>query len=324
MSDIGLSVVIPIYNEEEVLPHLYGRLVKSLDGIGLPYEIIFVDDGSGDSSWAVLAQINRDNPRAKAISFSRNFGHQVAITAGVNSSRGDRVMIIDGDLQDPPEIISRFIEKSKEGFEVVYGVRTKRKEGIVKKSMYSIYYRLLSKVSNIDMPLDSGDCCLMDRKVVDLLKAMPERNRFIRGLRAWVGFKQIGLAYERDARFRGKTKYSFFKLWKLALDGILSFSDYPLKMSILFGFIISLLSVAYSLFIVYKRIFQTGNPLPGWASIVAGITFLGGMQLMVAGFMGEYIIRIFDEVKKRPQYIVRHSLGLDERNARSLIDHSGA
>lgn len=318
---VDISVLIPIYNEEKVLPYLYERLVGILEPQKLSYEIIFVNDGSEDNSLEMMKEYNKINPRAKILSFSRNFGHQTAVTAGLNFSKGKAVMIIDGDLQDPPEIIPQFIEKWKKGYEIVYGIRKKRKEGIIKRSFYKFYYRLLRLVSKIEIPVDSGDCSLMDRKVVTILNSMPERNRFIRGLRSWVGFKQIGLEYERDKRYAGETKYPFLKLLKLGLDGIISFSEIPLKISIVLGIVISSISIIYSLYIAFNRIFNPENQIPGWTTIVVGVAFLGGIQLLVMGFLGEYIIRIFDEVKRRPLYILNSAIGFEDEDVEGVSDN---
>ncbi|MDD5069987.1 MAG: glycosyltransferase family 2 protein [Candidatus Omnitrophica bacterium] len=323
MSEIFLSIIVPIYNEQDVLPHLYQRLINVLEPAGFLYEVIFIDDGSRDQSLPLLVNYHNDNHNVKVVSFSRNFGHQVAITAGINYAQGKAVMIIDGDLQDPPEIIPEFIAMWKQGYEVVYGIRKKRKENFVKKMFYSTYYRLLKKLSNTDIPLDSGDCCLIDRRIVDLMNKMPERNRFVRGLRAWLGFKQIGLAYERDRRFAGKVKYSFIKLIKLGLDGIISFSYFPLKISVFLGFFISISSVIYSFYIVVNRFIHPEQRILGWASIVVGITFLGGIQLLMMGVLGEYVSRIFDEVKNRPHYVIGCTLGLEDRNAQNISYHPG-
>lgn len=315
METQDLSVVIPIYNEEETLPRLHQRLVEVLNNIGMSYEIIFINDCSTDNSFNIMEEFNRLDKRIKILSFSRNFGHQAAITAGINFSKAKAVVVMDGDLQDPPEIIPKFVEKWKLGYEVVYGIRTKRKEPILKRALYKVYYRLLSKLSDIDIPLDSGDFCLMDSKVVSLLNSIPERNRFVRGLRRWVGFKQVGLEYERAKRYKGSPKYTFLKLSKLGLDGIISFSGIPLRVAGFTGFIISSASVIYSVVILINRIINTSGQIPGWTSIVVGISFLGGIQLMVMGLLGEYIIRIFDEVKRRPLYVLNAAVGFHNKDA---------
>lgn len=317
-----LSVVIPIYCEEENLPFLYSRLVAALEQTTESYEIIFVNDCSKDNSLEMLKNYNRENPKVKILSFSRNFGHQTAITAGLNFSSGQAVVIIDGDLQDPPELIPQFVEKWKDGYDVVYGIRIRRKGGIIKRCLYKLYYILLKKLSKIDIPPDSGDCCIMGRRVVNLLNKMPERNRFVRGLRSWVGFKQIGLEYVRDKRYAGKAKYTFLSLLKLGLDGIVSFSEIPLKASIFVGSIIAISSVIYSLVMVFNRIWYSEIRIPGWTSIVVSITFLGGIQLIVMGLLGEYIIRIFDEVKGRPFYILNCSVGFEHEESANISDSS--
>ncbi|HHL39856.1 MAG TPA: glycosyltransferase [Deltaproteobacteria bacterium] len=308
-----ISVVVPVYNEREVLPHLYERLASVLEGLGMSYEIIFVNDASTDDSLHILRGLHERDGRVKILSFSRNFGHQTAVTAGLNFSRGRAVVVMDGDLQDPPECIPAFVARWREGNEVVYGVRRKRKESLMKRALYKVYYRVLRLLSKVDIPLDSGDFCLMDRKVVELLNHMPERNRFVRGLRRWVGFRQAGVPYERDARYAGESKYTFFKLVKLALDGIVSFSELPLKASVLIGFAISIMTVVYSFYLIVNRIVHPANQIPGWTSIIVAVTFLGGIELMVMGFLGEYLLRIYDEVKDRPQYILNGVIGFEEK-----------
>ena len=321
MSKIDLSVIIPVYNEASLLNVLYERTTVVLKKIGLEYEIIFIDDGSTDNSLQILSGFHNINPKVKALSFSRNFGHQIAITAGLEYSRGRAAIVMDGDLQDPPEVIEAFVENWRKGYEVVYGIRTNRKEPMLKKALYKAYYKLLSRLANVGIPLDSGDFCLMDNKVVRLLNSFPERNRFVRGLRSWVGFKQAGLKYERDRRYAGKPKYTLFKLIKLGLDGIISFSGIPLKAAFVCGFFTSLFSLIYSFYIIINRIVNTANQIPGWTSIVVWVTFLGGIQLMVMGLLGEYISRIFDEVKRRPTYILSAAIGFPEENAKGLSNN---
>lgn len=308
MEHVELSVVIPVFNEQNVLRQLYERVSRVLAELTDSHEVIFINDGSTDYTLAMLKEFSASDKRVKVLSFSRNFGHQVAISAGLEFSSGRSVAVMDGDLQDPPELLKLFIKKWKAGYQVVYAVRKKRKENILKRMMYRLYYKLLSKVSRIGMPLDAGDFCLMDRKVVDLLNSLPERNRFVRGLRSWAGFKQIGIEYDRDVRYAGKSKYTFSKLLRLGIDGIVSFSHLPLKIAIYLGLGISLLSIGYALYISTCRIIL-GTPLPGWTSIVVGVSFLSGIQLIVLGFIGEYIARIFDEVKRRPLYVLSESIG---------------
>lgn len=298
-----LSLVVPIFNEEETLPELARRVTTSLSGAGLDYEVILVNDGSSDRSLEVLRGLAARDPRLKVVSFSRNFGHQAAMYAGMRRTTGRAVVLMDGDLQDPPEIVPRLLEKWREGFEVVHAIRTKRKEGLLKRAAYRIYYRLLNRVAYIDITVDSGDFSLMDRKVVDLLATMPERNKFLRGLRSWVGFRQTTFVYERDARYAGVPKYTFVKLVKLALDGMISYSYIPLRLSYLFGGIVAVASFLLGLVYFAQRILSS-QPIPrGFTTLAILVLFLGGIQLLALGLLGEYIGRIYDEVKRRPQYV---------------------
>jgi dolichol-phosphate mannosyltransferase len=302
--DLAISVVIPVYNEEENIPALYERLTAVLSGIDPNYEIIFVDDGSGDHSVPMLDQITSADSRVTLLELARNFGHQVAISAGLDFARGRGVIVMDADLQDPPEILPRFIEKWQEGYDVVYAIREERKESWVKKTAYKYFYRILKKIASIDIPLDSGDFCIMDRRVVDILHEMPERNRFVRGIRSWIGLKQVGLAYERDPRLAGKPKYTFVKLVYLALDGLISFSFVPLRIITIFGMLISTFSLGMAVFYLIKRIFFSLTP-PGFATLIVSIFFFAGILLTMLGVIGEYIGRIFEEVKQRPLYILK-------------------
>jgi glycosyltransferase involved in cell wall biosynthesis len=300
----SLSIVVPVFNEEENLPALYARLTDVLKEIGLEYEIVYVDDGSRDKSNELLQQLAAQDWRVAIIELARNFGHQVAISAGLDYSRGAAVIVMDGDLQDPPEVLPKFIARWREGYDVVYAVREKRKESWPKRAAYAGFYRLVRRVANIEIPLDSGDFCIMDRRVVDLLVSMPERNRFVRGIRSWVGFKQVGLSYERQARNAGKPKYSFSKLLYLALDGLVSFSFIPLRFISILGFSVSLLSILLAVFYAVKKM-TTGLSPPGFATTVVAIFFLAGIQLITIGVIGEYVGRIFEEVKRRPLYVTR-------------------
>jgi len=291
---------------------------KATESWGLDWEIICIDDGSHDNTWGLLYEQHKKDPRWSAISFSRNFGHQTAVSAGIFYASGDAVIVIDADLQDPPEELHRFIKKWQEGYDIVYAVRQHRKEGILKKISYWTFYRVLSKMIDFELPLDSGDFCIMDRKIVDILNSMPERNRFVRGLRAWSGFKQTGLIYERHARAAGEPKYNFKKLRSLALDGILSFSTVPLSVASHLGLWVSGLSFLGILLFILQRIFpylfeSIGlGPKPGFAIIIA-ILLLGGVQLIFLGVLGQYLGRIYDEVKRRPQWIIKQSLGPFEK-----------
>lgn len=310
-----ISIVTPVYNEEEILPEFHKRLTAVLKGAGEPYEIILVNDGSRDNSLKLMKELNARDPHVKVVGLSRNFGHQTAITAGLAYAAGDLIAIMDSDLQDPPEVLPGFFNKAREGFDVIYAIRKKRKEGVFKKAAYSIFYRLLKKMANIDIPLDSGDFCIMSRRALDILNSMPERNRFLRGLRGWIGLRQTGLEYDRDRRFAGEVKYTFSKLVKLAFDGFISFSYVPLRLASFFGLIISAMSFLGILVIFYLSFFtSTTTSVPGWASVLVTILFLGGVQLVSIGIIGEYIGRIYDEVKQRPLYVVQDALGFDAKN----------
>ncbi len=316
-----ISVVVPCYNEHAVLDELYSRLTAAAESWNEPFEIIVVDDGSNVETWQKLKEIHQRDPRWRLVRFSRNFGHQTAVSAGLNYAVGDAVLVIDADLQDPPEILHEFLAKWRDGYEVVYAVRRNRKEGVLKRACYSLFYRILASLSDVSIPLDAGDFCLMDRQVVDLLCSFPEQNRFVRGLRAWTGFRQVGLPYDRHARAAGEPQYNFRRLVKLAIDGVFSFSTTPLRFVTRLGFFISALAMAGTVFSLAQRIFadafaQIGlRPVPGFATIVISLLFLGGVQLICLGVIGEYIGRIYEQVKQRPLWIVRETCGLDEEEA---------
>ncbi|SPE58884.1 putative enzyme [Verrucomicrobia bacterium] len=311
-----LSLVIPCYNESEVLPALEQRLLQCLNTLGVNWEVIFVDDGSQDRTAELLAGMHEKQPRFKAISFSRNFGHQAAISAGLVYASGEAVGIMDADLQDPPELFGACLDKLKEGYDVVYAVRRKRKEHLAKRFAYRLFYRLLQKVAEGDIPLDAGDFCLMRQRVVKVLRAMPERNLFVRGLRAWTGFRQVGLEYEREARAAGTPKYSLGKLVRLATDGVFAFTTLPLRFATYVGFAGLGLSVVAGIFILAWRLFgfefmgHRAVELPGWAAAVGGMFFLSAIQFLILGCLGEYIGRIYNEVKQRPRWIIRDCWGL--------------
>jgi dolichol-phosphate mannosyltransferase len=302
-----LSVVLPIYNEEENLPVLYERLVNTLNALDLSYELIFVDDGSDDHSHELLRQLAMQDARVTMVELARNFGHQVAISAGLDYSRGQGVIVMDADLQDPPESLPQFIAKWREGYDVVYAIRQHRKEGPLMRAAYAIFYRLWRRIANIEIPLDAGDFCIMDRRVVNLLAAMPERTRFVRGIRSWVGLRQTGLTYERHGRYAGSPKYTLWKLAGLALNGLVSFSYIPLRFITMLGFIVSAFSIVMAILYTIQKLTTGLNP-PGFATLVVSIFFLAGIQLMTIGVIGEYVGRIFDEVKRRPLYVVRQTL----------------
>jgi dolichol-phosphate mannosyltransferase len=312
-----VSVVIPVFNEEDTLEALLARLVPALERISLRFEIVFVDDGSRDRSLEMLRAYHEADTRVKCVSLSRNFGHQVAVTCGLDHAAGRAVIVMDGDLQDPPEILPDLVARWREGFDVVYAVRQQRKENVVKRAAYKVFYWLLRRVSYLDIPLDSGDFSLMDRRVVDLLRAMPERNRFVRGLRTWVGLKQTPFEYARSARFAGESKYGLAKLMRLAFDGLVSYSFVPLRLVSNLGMLVSLSALAYMGYLLTDRFLSDGQAIQGWTSTVVIVLFLGGVQLLSLGIIGEYVGRIFDEVKQRPQYVVGETLGFDaDRSSR--------
>ena len=313
-----ISVVIPCYNEEAVLDKLYDRLTAAAEAWAVPYEVLVIDDGSVDRTWMKLRAIHERDPRWRAIRFSRNFGHQAAISAGMAHARGNAVVILDADLQDPPEVVEQFLAKWREGYQVVYGIRRRRKEPPWKRLAYYVFYRILRAVATTPIPADSGDFCLMDRRVVDILNRMPERNRFVRGLRAWTGFRQIGIEYERQARAAGSPQYTFRKLVQLAIDGIFSFSIWPLRIATRLGLLVSTLAFLGVIFTFLQRIYADWfdkylglRPVPGFATTVIAILFLGGVQLICLGIIGEYIGRIYEEVKGRPPWVIADYLESD-------------
>jgi glycosyltransferase involved in cell wall biosynthesis len=302
---ITYSIVVPIYNEIDTLPQVYNRVKEVMDANGESWELILVDDGSTDGSTEKIRELAKHDSKVRPIIFARNFGHQIAITAGWDFSKGAAVVIIDGDLQDPPEIILDMARKWKEGYEVVYAVRAGREgESWFKKLTASIFYRLIYLITDVKIPVDTGDFRLMDRKVVDVLKQMRERHRFPRGMSAWVGFRQIGVEYKRAPRYAGLTKYPFSKMLRLALNAITSFSYFPLQVATFFGFFSASLAILAIPLVVYLR--MAGIPqFTGQATTLIAVLFLGGVQLISLGILGEYIGRLYDEAKGRPLYIVR-------------------
>jgi glycosyltransferase involved in cell wall biosynthesis len=301
-----LSVVIPVFNEEGNITVLHSRLTAVLEGTHTDYEIIFVDDGSNDESLNQLQNLSVKDKRVLVVELARNFGHQVAISAGLDFARGQAVAVMDADLQDPPEVLPKFIAEWRGGKDVVYAVREQRKEGWLKRTSYAIFYRLLHRVANVHIPLDSGDFCIMDRRVVELLKSMPERSRFVRGIRSWVGLKQVGLPFERAARYAGESKYTLSRLMLLGLDGLISFSYVPLRLITFLGFSVSALSILMAIFYFVKKLFYGLSP-PGFATLIVSIFFLAGIQLITLGVIGEYVGRIFEEAKQRPLYVLRQA-----------------
>lgn len=315
-----ISVIVPCFNEEAVLPQLFQRLATVAATWAMDYEIICVDDGSRDRTWELLKAQNQKDPRWRSLSFARNFGHQVAVSAGLYHATGDAVVILDADLQDPPEQIFRLIEKWREGYQVVYAVRTKRDDAMLKQFLAWGFYRLLSKAVPFNVPADAGDFCLLDRRVVEVLNALPERNRYLRGLRAWSGFRQVGMKFERHARAAGTPQYTLKKSFRLAMDGVFSFSTVPLRLATYLGLIVSLLAFLGALFTLCQKLFAEQfakfgmTPGPhGIPTLVISTLFLGGVQLICLGILGEYLGRIYDEVKGRPHWIIHKSVGLETK-----------
>lgn len=314
MSDKIYSLIIPLYNEEEVALECVKRVTTVMEKINGDYEVIFVNDGSVDQTVPIMEKEIKANPKLKMINFSRNFGHQIAITAGMDHAIGDAVIVMDADLQDPPELIPKMIEKYLEGFEVVYAVRAKRKgESIFKRISAKFFYRFLRYMCNIDIPVDTGDFRLISKEVCKVMTSLTERNRYVRGLVSWVGFKQIGIEYEREERFAGVTKYPLKKMIKLSVDGITSFSTKPLTLSKNLGFFIALVGFIYAIIVVIQK-FALNMPNTGWASITVVLLILGGVQLIMLGIVGDYIARIFDESKNRPLYIISKKYNMEKNN----------
>ena len=313
-----ISFVIPLFNEQENLPELHRRLRAALDPLDIEPDIILVNDGSSDATPTMIHMLSQADPRVVGVMLSRNFGHQAAVSAGIAECTGDAVIVMDGDLQDPPEVLEQFIARWRDGAEVVYAVRTKRKEGLLKRTAYGAFYRLLRKLSDIDIPLDSGDFGLMDRKVVNALLALPERQRFVRGLRCFVGFRQEGLVYERAGREAGAPKYTFKALVRLAMDGLISFSSAPLNLITYLGLGSCVFALGLIAWVMGRAIIGQ-RPPEGWASTMVVVLFFGSVQLLSLGIIGEYLRRIFLEVKGRPTYIVRdvkrHNENLERRSA---------
>jgi dolichol-phosphate mannosyltransferase len=318
-TQIDCSVVVPLYNEKDVINETCKRLKEIMDSTGYSYEIIMVNDGSRDTTLPLAVSICRANPEFKLISFSRNFGHQIAITAGMDYAKGDAIVVIDADLQDPPSVIPEMLKKwREEGYEVVYGKRVKREgETLFKKITAKIFYRFLNRMTDVNMPVDVGDFRLIDKKVRTALKLVNEKNRYIRGIISWLGFKTASVDFVREKRFAGETKYPFRKMLKFALDGIASFSYKPLKLASYMGICVSFFSFIYLLVVIYQRLF-TNTTVTGWASSLAVSLFFNGIMLIIMGIMGEYIGRIYDEVKNRPLYIISYTENLDTDENNSL------
>lgn len=303
------SLVVPVYNESPNIGPFYERVARVMQGLGEPYEIIFVNDGSQDDTLDRLLALAGKDPRVKVIDLSRNFGKEIALTAGIDHATGEAVIPIDADLQDPPELIPELVAKWREGYDVVYATRREREgETWLKRATAHLFYRVVEKITPIKIPRDTGDFRLMSRPVVEALKRLRERNRFMKGLFAWVGFKQTAVYYRRERRHAGKTKWNYWKLWNFALEGITSFSYIPLQFATYFGLTVALFAFIYALFIVVRTLLF-GRDVPGYPSLITVILFLGGVQLFAIGILGEYIGRIYSEVKQRPLYIVKGRYG---------------
>ncbi|MBI5020622.1 MAG: glycosyltransferase family 2 protein [Ignavibacteriales bacterium] len=303
------SIIIPVYNEEAIIPELSRRLKLILDRMNMEAEIIFVDDCSVDKTFSMIESLHQTDSRFKVIRLARNFGHQIAITAGMEFTEGEAVILMDGDLQDPPELLPDLLAKWSEGYDVVYTIKRSRKENALKWLAFTSFYRVMHIFSSISIPMEAGNFSLMDRKVVDVIRSMPERNRYISGMRAWAGFRQTGVEFDREARYAGKPKMSIRKLIDLALDGLISFSNAPLRLAIYVGLAVAVISFIGGLYVIYEKLF-TDKAILGWASTIVAITFIGSMVLLTLGVIGEYIGRIYDEVKHRPIYIVKDKVGI--------------
>lgn len=301
-----ISIVIPLYNEEELIQELYQRTVSAMESVKQDFEIICVDDGSTDSTYVRLCDLHNSDKRIKVISLSRNFGHQKAILAGLSVAKGDYTGIMDGDLQDPPEMFLQFFTKAMEGFDVVYGIRKSNREKLLKRFTSWLFYRVLFFIGESKIPVDSGDFCLMHKDVVTQILSMPEQSMFLRGIRSWVGFKQAGIKYNRDIRKTGKAKIGLRTMLQFAKSGLFSFSSFPIRFLGWMGMIIIAFSVVYACIMVYKKIFEPEYMPQGYTSLIIAIVFLSGVQLISLRILGEYIVRTYDESKKRPLYIIRN------------------
>jgi glycosyltransferase involved in cell wall biosynthesis len=313
--NVEISVVVPLYNEELNIDYLFKRLLSELSRLDMSYEIVCVNDGSKDNTIDCLIEHHHQNPRIKVVNLSRNYGKEIALSAGLDYANGNAVIPIDADLQDPPELIAKLVEKWREGYDVVYATRRSRQgESWVKRFTANVFYRTIDSLSQVPIPRNTGDFRLLDRRVVDALKRMPERNRFMKGLFAWVGFKQTSVIYDRPSRYKGETKWNYWKLWNFAIDGITSFSFLPLKVWSYVGLLVAIPSFFYASFLVIRTLIY-GIDFPGYASIMVAVLFLGGVQLVSLGVLGEYLGRVYEEVKGRPLYLVRESYGFDSNQA---------
>lgn len=313
--NVEISVVVPLYNEELNIEYLFKRLLSELSRLDMTYEIVCVNDGSKDNTIGCLIEHHHQNPKIKVVNLSRNYGKEIALSAGLDYANGNAVIPIDADLQDPPELIAELVEKWREGYDVVYATRRSRQgESWVKRFTANVFYRTIDSLSQVPIPRNTGDFRLLDRRVVDALKRMPERTHFMKGLFAWVGFKQTSVIYDRPARYKGETKWNYWKLWNFAIDGITSFSFLPLKVWSYVGLLVAIPSFFYASFLVIRTLIY-GIDFPGYASIMVAVLFLGGVQLVSLGVLGEYLGRVYEEVKGRPLYLVRESYGFDSNQA---------
>lgn len=320
--DVEISVVVPLHNEEPNIDYLFEQLTKVLEKLHLGYEIICVDDGSTDKTLNCLIDQRHHNAAIKILSLSRNFGKEIALSAGIDYATGNAVIPIDADLQDPPELIGELIVKWREGYDVVHATRRSRQgETWLKRFTASAFYRVIGRMSTVPIPRDTGDFRLLDRRVVDALKQMPERTRFMKGLFSWVGFKSTAIFYDRAERYRGRTKWNYWRLWNFAVDGITSFSSVPLKIWSYLGLVLSVFAFLYASFLIIRTLIL-GVDVPGYASLMVAILFLGGVQLITLGIIGEYLGRVYEEVKRRPLYLVRDAYGFEgDRQSKTQIQN---
>ncbi|MBD2000010.1 glycosyltransferase family 2 protein [Leptolyngbya sp. FACHB-541] len=308
---VQISVVVPLHNEEPNINYFFERLESVLEGLGLAYEIVCVDDGSKDNTLRQLVAHHHRNPSIKVVSLSRNFGKEIALTAAIDHAIGAAVIPIDADLQDPPELIADMIAQWQQGYDVVYATRKSRQgESWLKRFTANVFYRVIGRMSTVEIPRNTGDFRLLDRRVVEVLKQMTERTRFMKGLFAWVGFRQTFILYDRAERYKGRTKWNYWRLWNLAVDGITSFSVLPLKVWSYVGFSLAITTFLYAMFLIIRTLIS-GIDVPGYASLMVAILFIGGVQLLTLGIIGEYLGRVYEEVKGRPLYLVRNSYGID-------------
>ena len=313
-----LSLIVPAYNEQEGLPECHRRATAALQAVGLSYEIVYVNDGSADTTMQVLRRIQTQDPCAVVVSLSRNFGKEIALTAGLDHARGDAVVVIDADLQDPPELIGKLVERWREGHDVVYARRIRRDgETWLKRLTAHAFYRVIGGMGRVRVPADTGDFRLLSRRAVDAVRSLREQHRFMKGLFAWVGYSQVAVDYERDPRAAGQTKWNYWKLWNFALEGITSFTIAPLKLATSVGLVVALTAFAYAGLIIFKTLIY-GDPVRGFPTLMVTVLFMGGVQLLSVGILGEYIARIYEEVKCRPKFILDEATGFDE-NERTRV-----